>query len=78
MARKSRKAMTTQPSYQAATYIHTAIYIRLSVEDNKRHGNAIENQQLVIREYLSDKPEFKVYNTYIDNGMSCTNFVEVR
>ncbi len=74
MARKSRKAMTTQPSYQAATYIHTAIYIRLSVEDNKRHGNAIENQQLVIREYLSDKPEFKVYNTYIDNGMSGTNF----
>lgn len=78
MARKSRKNAEQQPSYQVAVYIRTAVYIRLSVEDNKRHGNAIENQQLVIREYLSDKPEFKVYNTYIDNGMSGTNFAGVR
>ena len=74
MARKSRKNTVQQPSYQVAVYIRTALYIRLSVEDNKRNGNAIENQRLVIGEYLSDKPEFKVYNTYIDNGMSGTNF----
>lgn len=74
MARRSRKNTVQQPNYQVAVYIRTAVYIRLSVEDNKRSGNAIENQQLVVGEYLSDKPEFKVYNTYIDNGMSGTNF----
>lgn len=74
MARKSRKNIAPQPTAQVAMYIRTAMYVRLSVEDNSHRGNSIENQQLVLNDYLAEKPEFKVYDTYIDNGLSGTNF----
>ena len=35
MARKSRKATAPEQTYHVAVYIRTALYIRLSVEDNK-------------------------------------------
>lgn len=35
MARKSRKANVREQVYHVAVYIRTALYIRLSVEDNK-------------------------------------------
>ena len=63
MARKSRKNIAPQPTAQVAMYIRTAMYVRLSVEDNSHRGNSIENQQLVLNDYLADKPEFKVYDT---------------
>ena len=74
MARKSRKNIASKPTAQAAMYIRTAMYVRLSVEDNSHRGNSIENQQLVLNDYLAEKPELKVYDTYIDNGLSGTNF----
>lgn len=74
MARKSRKTKTQEQVYHVAVYIRTALYIRLSVEDNKKRGNSLENQQLVLNDYIADKPEFKVYDTYIDNGLSGTTF----
>ena len=74
MARKSRKAKTQGQVYHVAVYIRTALYIRLSVEDNKKRGNSLENQQLVLNDYIADKPEFKAYDTYIDNGLSGTTF----
>ena len=51
-----------------------ALYIRLSVEDNKKRGCSVENQKLVLNDFLSDKPDFVVYDTYIDNGATGTNF----
>ena len=48
MARKSRKNIASKPTAQAAMYIRTAMYVRLSVEDNSHRGNSIENQQLVL------------------------------
>ena len=74
MARKSRKTAAQELIYHVAVYIRTALYIRLSVEDNKKRGNSIDNQQLVLNDYIADKPEFKVYDTYIDNGLSGTTF----
>lgn len=74
MARKSRKTAAQEHIYHVAVYIRTALYIRLSVEDNKKRGNSIDNQQLVLNDYIADKPEFKVYDTYIDNGLSGTTF----
>ena len=73
MARKSRKNITTEPVYAAA--INTALYIRLSVEDGKGRSNSIENQQLILNDYLLDKPEFHICDTYIDNGLTGTNYV---
>lgn len=73
MARKSRKnpvISVPEPTLR----ISAALYIRLSVEDNKKRGCSVENQKLVLNDFLADKPEFVVYDTYIDNGLTGTNF----
>ncbi|WP_053769400.1 recombinase family protein [Sellimonas intestinalis] len=73
MARKSRKQTdATMPA--PSLYVYVALYIRLSVEDNKKRGCSVENQKLVLNDYLADKPDFVVYDTYIDNGLTGTNF----
>ncbi len=73
MARKSRKNLSAEQTVRAAV-LNTALYIRLSVEDGKGRGNSIENQQLILNDYVLDKPEFSVSDTYIDNGLTGTNF----
>ena len=74
MARKSRKNQTATPVCDTSLYIRTALYIRLSVEDNKKRGHSIGNQKLVLENFLAGRPEFVVYNTYVDNGATGTNF----
>ncbi len=74
MARKSRKNQTAAPVCDTSLYIRTALYIRLSVEDNKKRGHSIENQKLVLENFLAGRPEFVVCNTYVDNGATGTNF----
>lgn len=74
MARKSRKNQTATPVCDTSLYIRTALYIRLSVEDNKKRGHSIENQKLVLENFLAGRLEFVVYNTYVDNGATGTNF----
>lgn len=74
MARKSRKNQTAAPVCDTSIYIRTALYIRLSVEDNKKRGHSIGNQKLVLENFLAGRPEFVVYNTYVDNGATGTNF----
>lgn len=74
MARKSRKNQTAAPVFDTSLYIRTALYIRLSVEDNKKRGHSIENQKLVLENFLAGRPEFVVCNNYVDNGATGTNF----
>lgn len=76
MARKSRKNFAAEPicTSEINTAINTALYIRLSVEDGHGRSYSIENQQLILNDYVSDKPEFKIFNTYIDNGLTGRNF----
>ncbi len=74
MARKSRKETVITAEPVPSLYVHVALYIRLSVEDNKKRGCSVENQKLVLNDYLADKPDFVVYDTYIDNGLTGTNF----
>ena len=59
MARKSRK-QTAAPMPAPSLYVHVALYIRLSVEDNKKRGCSVENQKLVLNDFLSDKPDVLV------------------
>ena len=73
MARKSRKQRLA-PMPAPSLYVHVALYIRLSVEDNKKRGCSVENQKLVLNDFLADKTDFVVYDTYIDNGATGTNF----
>lgn len=76
MARKSRKTQTAAPSAAVSVplALRTAFYIRLSVEDAKGRGNSIDNQQLVLNDYIAYRPELRLIGTYIDNGLTGTNF----
>ena len=73
MARKSRKFVEiTTPAM--TNYYNVAVYIRLSVEDNKNRGNSVESQQSIIENHIALNPDFEVFDTYIDNGTTGTNF----
>lgn len=56
-----------------------AAYIRLSREDgDKAESNSIGNQRKLIMDYIADKDEIVLFDVYIDDGFTGTNFVEVR
>ena len=44
------------------------------MEDTHTHSVSIETQQMIIARYLEQYPEISVYDTYIDNGATGTNF----
>ena len=48
-----------------------AAYIRLSREDgDKAESDSIGNQRKLIAEYLKEKEDLEIYDTYIDDGFS--------
>ncbi|MBQ8905078.1 MAG: recombinase family protein [Ruminococcus sp.] len=52
-----------------------ALYIRLSKEDgDKAESNSITSQREILGEYLKMHPEIVLYDHYIDDGWSGTNF----
>ena len=54
---------------------HAAAYIRLSREDgDKAESDSIANQRKLIAEYLRGKEGLTLYDTYIDDGFTGTNF----
>lgn len=73
MARKSRKNITTMPDI-ASNLLKTAVYIRLSVEDNKNRGNSVDTQKQIIENFIAITPELEIYDSYIDNGLTGRNF----
>ena len=75
MARKSRKNLQTENLHpQTETLYHTAIYARLSIEDNGIQGDSIENQIEMIEQYISKCHDLKVVRFFVDNGETGTNF----
>ena len=54
---------------------HTAGYIRLSIEDSgKTDGYSLENQERLVRDYIADQQDMRLYRLYIDNGATGTVF----
>lgn len=52
-----------------------ALYIRLSKEDSGRQNqNTVENQVALLKEFVKNKADMKVFEIYVDNGYSGTNF----
>ena len=51
-----------------------AAYIRLSKDDNYSESNSINNQKSIIKEYISNNNDLELFDYYIDNGYSGTNF----
>ena len=70
MARKSRRKNKTPEIKAEAKKIFVAgVYLRLSVKDDADQ-NSIQNQREIIEEFLSSKPDIKIFKYYIDNGIS--------
>ena len=58
---------------------NVAIYIRLSREDgDKEESDSVGNQRKLLTEYVNKQDDFILYDVYIDDGFTGTNFVEVR
>ena len=55
--------------------LNTALYIRLSREDgDKTESLSVGNQRLLLTEYLHKQNDLQLYDTYIDDGYTGTNF----
>ena len=70
MARKSRKNtnIAVNENDKKNTVYSAALYIRLSIEDNKKRGNSIETQTSILQNFVALNPDIKKADTYIDNG----------
>lgn len=77
MARTSRKKKYKEENVllpQAVTYM-TALYVRLSNEEiEEDFTNKIKNQRELLIQFISDKPQYRLVDIYIDNGCTGTNF----
>lgn len=83
MARVSRKAalskqeiQETQVSFQPERVYHTAVYARLSVEDNNRAGDreSITMQKYMLEKYVDAQTDMQLCGVFCDNGETGTNF----
>ena len=74
MARTSRRT-AVQPEISEDMGWNTAYYIRLSVEDNGKDSDSIENQQRILDSYVADHPELKKVAVFTDNGYTGTDFL---
>ena len=77
MARVSRKKQNT-PSTPIDTSVRiwkTALYVRLSVEDNGKDSDSVENQITLLEEYIENHPYLKKVALFIDNGYTGTDFL---
>lgn len=75
MARKSRKNLQVEPPKTLSESVYrTAIYARLSTEDNGVQADSIENQIAIIEKYIHKIPELKVIDTFVDNGATGIHF----
>ena len=54
---------------------NAGIYIRLSREDgDKEESDSVGNQRKLLTEYVAKKEDFILYDIYVDDGYSGTNF----
>lgn len=84
MARKSRQeaiaaslnGVTAEPIPKQECVYNTAIYVRLSVEDNNygADSDSIEIQQLMLEKFVSEQPDMRFFGVFCDNGFTGTDF----
>lgn len=80
MARKSRKAAPTaaEVPVNGAAQFQVGIYTRLSVEStHNRESDSLLHQRELCLDYLKDKPDMALVDTYMDDGFTGTNFERV-
>ena len=78
MARKSRKENAVKTPDRAAVAeksYKTAIYIRLSVEDERKiESDSVENQRAFLADYVAKQDDLLLVDTYMDRGVTGTKF----
>ena len=83
MARKKRLDVNAVLEQECAEFglqaeqsiYHTAGYIRLSVEDSgKTDGYSLENQEKLVKDFIAEQQDMRLYRLYIDNGATGTVF----
>lgn len=75
MARVSRKSpVAIQTQNETFRIWKTAIYVRLSVEDNGRDSDSIENQTELLTAYVENHPSLEKVACFTDNGYTGTDF----
>ncbi len=75
MARKSRKENDrVNLSETIKVGYNTAVYARLSKEDNGIDGLSIENQLNILLDFVNKHPELNLADKFVDNGQTGTNF----
>ena len=73
MPRQSKYKDNTKPKTECL--YKAALYIRLSVEDgDKAESNSVTNQRMLLNEFLKDNPDIELFDYYIDDGFSGTDF----
>lgn len=74
-AKRRQKAIESTISQEKVAVIYkTAIYVRLSREDNLKDSDSIDNQIAVLKAYIRDKSDFKLVAVFEDNGFTGTDF----
>ena len=74
MARVSRKRKSLPGAAAASRIWRTALYVRLSVEDNGKDADSIENQIALLESYVFGCPDLSTAGLFVDNGYTGTNF----
>ncbi|MDL2272969.1 recombinase family protein [Oscillospiraceae bacterium OttesenSCG-928-G22] len=75
MARKSRKASAAAPTAVSPAQnpiFRAVVYARLSSED--REALSLDNQILMVRNYIEATPDLALCGEFSDNGLTGTNF----
>ena len=77
MARKSRKesGVQTRESFSKTIGYQVGFYLRLSDKEAKdRDSESIENQFVLLKDFIKNKPDFRLISTFTDDGKTGTNF----
>ena len=80
MARVSRKAAAmdtgSRAGFQPERIYNTAVYARLSVEDNNRAGDreSIAMQRYMLEKYVDSQADMRICGVFCDNGETGTDF----
>ena len=78
MAGRKSKYSSTENSTIKQTW-SVALYIRLSQEDEdngkeKQESNSVTSQKTLLNEFVEEHDDLVVYDTYIDDGYTGTDF----
>lgn len=79
MAGRKSKHFSENPTENKIKIWQVAIYIRLSQEDSdngegKVESNSVTSQKTLINEFVEENDDLIVYDTYVDDGFSGTDF----